>query len=151
MHGIEIEVVGGLVEQQRRWGAEERLGKQHADFLSTLQFAHFALVQRVFDAQACEQNGGIGFRRVAALFADDAFEFTQAHAILVGKLVGRLGIKHVALLEGLPERGIAHNHGVDHAKLVKSELILAEDANFLGARNTSFGGLYFARQDLHES
>ena len=43
--GVEIEVVGGLVEQQGFRLAEEGLGQQHADFLAALQFAHLALVQ----------------------------------------------------------------------------------------------------------
>src|SRR2546430_8694658 len=41
-----VEVVGGLVEEQRRGIAEKRLGQQHANFLPALQFAHLAHVQR---------------------------------------------------------------------------------------------------------
>ena len=33
---IEVQVVGGLVQQQRRRIAEQRLRQQHADFLSAL-------------------------------------------------------------------------------------------------------------------
>ena len=43
--GVEIEVVGGLVEQQGFGLAEEGLRQQDADFLAALQLAHFALVQ----------------------------------------------------------------------------------------------------------
>ena len=56
MDGIEVEVVGGLVEQQRRRIAEEGLRQQHAHFLAALQLAHFAFVQRGFDAQAIQQH-----------------------------------------------------------------------------------------------
>ena len=40
----------------------------------------------------------VGFRRVAAFFADDSFELAQAHAVLVGELLVRLGVERVALL-----------------------------------------------------
>ena len=98
MDGIEIEVVGGLVEQQRGRAAEQGLRQQHADFLAALQFAHAAFVQRVFDAQPVEQDGGVGLRGVAALFADDAFELAEAHAVFVGQLVVRLVVERVALV-----------------------------------------------------
>ena len=48
--GIKVEVVGGLVEEQRAGIAEKRLGQQHANFLPALQFAHLAHMQRGFDA-----------------------------------------------------------------------------------------------------
>ena len=57
--GIEVEVVGGLVEEQRRRAAEQGLRQQHADFLSALELAHLAFVERAFDAEAVEQ----GWRR----------------------------------------------------------------------------------------
>ncbi len=83
VHGIQVEVVGGLVEQQRARIAEEGLRQQHAHFLAALQFAHLALVQVTLYSKAVEQNSRIGFRRVAAFFADDAFELAQAHAVRV--------------------------------------------------------------------
>ena len=92
VHRIEIQVVGRLVQQQRRRIAEQRLRQQHADLLAALQFAHLALVQRRFHAQPVEQDRRIGLRRVAALVADDPFEFAQAHAVFVGQLVVGFGV-----------------------------------------------------------
>jgi hypothetical protein len=54
VHGIEVEVVGGLVEQESSWIAEERLREEHTNFLATLKLAHFAFVQGAFDAEAVE-------------------------------------------------------------------------------------------------
>ncbi len=73
--------------------AEQRLRQQHADFLAALQLAHLAFVQRRFDAQPVEQDRGVGFRRVAALVADNSFEFAETHAVFVGQLVVRLGVQ----------------------------------------------------------
>ncbi len=145
-------MVGRFVQQQGRRSAKERLRQQHANLLSALQFAHGALVQVVaFQAQSIEQHGGIGFRRVAALFADDAFEFAQAHAFLVGQLVVRFGVERVALLESLPQRGIAHDDGVNDAELVEGKLVLPQDAEFLRPRDRTLGRLDLLGQDLHKS
>ena len=130
--------------------AEKRLREQHANFLAALQLAHFAFVQRAFDAKAVEQRGGVGFGGVAAFFADNAFEFAEAHAVGVGQFFVGLGVERVALFERFPERGVAHDDGVDHAKLIERELILAQDAHFLRARDRAFGRLEFAGQDFHE-
>ena len=74
--------------------AEERLREQHAHLLAALQLAHLALVQRSSGmSEPVEQNRGVGFRRVAALFADDSFELAEAHAVLVGQSIVRLGVE----------------------------------------------------------
>ncbi len=51
MDGLEVEIVGGLVEQQRLGVAEEGLGEQDADLLAALQLGHVALVEFVGDVQ----------------------------------------------------------------------------------------------------
>src|SRR6266404_1727009 len=94
--GIEVEVVGGLVEEQGAGIAEEGLRQQDANFLAALQLAHFALLQRAFYAEAVEQNTGVRFGGVAAFFADDAFEFAEAHAVGVGEFVVGLGVEGIA-------------------------------------------------------
>ena len=107
-------------------------------------------MQRGFHAQAVEQHGGVGLRGVAAFLADDAFELAQAHAILVGELVVRFGVERVAFFERPPERRVAHDDRVDDAKRVEGELILAQNAELLGARDRAFGRLQIAGQDLHQ-
>ena len=87
---------------------------------------------------------------VAALFADDAFEFAEAHAVFVGQLVVGLGVEDVALRERLPQRRVAHDHGIDDAELIEGELILAQDAEFLGPGDGALGRLDLAGEDLHE-
>ncbi len=149
MHGIEIQVVRRFVEQQRRRIAEERLRQQHAHFLPTLQFAHLALVQRGFHAQAVEQHRGIRLRRVAALFTNDAFELPKTHSIRVRQLVVRLGIEFVALFERFPQRGVPHNDRVDDAIFVKRKLILPQNAHLFRPGNRSAGRVDLPSQNLH--
>ena len=82
--GVEVEVVGGLVEKQRLRLAEEGLGEQDADLLAALQLGHLALVQRVGDVEALQEDCGVGLGLVAVLFADDAFELAETAAVGVG-------------------------------------------------------------------
>jgi hypothetical protein len=46
------------------------------------------------------------------------------------QVVVGLGVKGVAFLQGFPERGVAHDDGVDDAKFVERELVLAQDAQY---------------------
>ena len=143
-------MVGGLVQQQRGRSAEQGLRQQHTDLLAALQFTHFALVQPSFQAQAIEQRRGVGFRRVAALVADHAFELAEAHAVLIGQLIVRFGVEYVALRQSLPQWRVAHDHRIDRAELVEGELVLPQHAEFLGPGDGPLSGLDFAGQDLHE-
>ena len=49
--GIQIQVVGRLIQQQRLRVSEQRLRQQHADLLSALQFAHLARMYFVWNVQ----------------------------------------------------------------------------------------------------
>jgi len=74
----------------------------------------------------------------------------RAHAIGVGELIVRLGVEGFAFLEGFPESGVAHDDRVNDAEFVEGELVLAQDADFLGTRDGAVGRILFAGQDLHE-
>ena len=82
---VEVEVVGRLVEQQRLRMAEQGLRQQDADLLPALEFAHQPVVQVLADIEPLQQHGGVALGRVPVLFADDAFELAQAHAVLIGE------------------------------------------------------------------
>ncbi len=101
MDGFEVEVVGGLVEQQGLGLAEEGLGQQDAHLLAALQLGHFALVELVGNVEALEQDRGVALGVVAVFVADDAFELAEAHAVFVGHL--GLLVDVLALFERRPE------------------------------------------------
>ena len=146
--GVEVEVVGGLVEEEGFGVAEECLRQQDADLLAALELAHLALVEFFADVEAVEENGGIALGGVAIFIADDAFEFAEAHAVIVGHL-GFL-VDAIALFEGGPKGFVAHDDGVDNAIVVKGELILAEHAELSGANDGAFLRIEFAGEDLHK-
>ena len=145
---VEVQVVGRLVEQQRLGMTEERLRQQHADFLAALQFGHRPFVQRVGDIEPLQEHRGIALRRVAVLFADDALELAEAHAVLVRHL--GLRVQGVALCERVPQALVAHDHGVDDAILVERVLVLAQHAELPRADHRSPLRLRLAGQQLHE-
>ena len=99
---IQIQVVGGFVQQQGRRMAEQRLRQQHANLLPALQLAHGALMQRFVYAQPVQQDGRIAIRRIPVLFADDAFQFSQAHAVGIGQFIVRLVVKLFPFLQRFP-------------------------------------------------
>ncbi len=129
---VQVQVVGGLVEQQRLGMTEECLRQQHPDFLATLQFGHGPFVQCVGDIEPLQEHRGIALRRVAVLFADDALELTEAHAVLVRHVRPR--VQGVTLFERIPQPPVAHDDGVDDATAVERVLVLAQ------ARRASAGG-----------
>src|SRR5262249_35183558 len=54
--GIEVEIVGRLVEEERGRISEERLREKNADFLAALQLTHFALVEFGRNVETVEKN-----------------------------------------------------------------------------------------------
>ena len=125
----DVEVVGGLVEQQHVGLGEERLGEQDAQPEAARELAHRPLVAGVLDAEAGEQSGGLWLRLVAAQLGDRELELGEALAgrgadrVLAGAEQARL------LLERGPEPGATHQHDVEQAQLVEAELVLAERAD----------------------
>ena len=146
--GVEVEVVGGLVQQQRLRLAEQRLGQQHAHLLPALQLAHLALVQRVGDVEALQQDRRVGLGLVAVLFADDAFQLAQTAAVLVGHL--GLVVDALALFQRGPERLVAHDDGVDDPVGVEGELVLREHADLLRPHDVALLRVDLAGEHLHE-
>ena len=53
---FQVQVIGRLIQQQRRRCAEESLGQQDAHLLSALQFAHAPFVERGVHTQAIQQH-----------------------------------------------------------------------------------------------
>ena len=97
-------MVGGLIQQQRRWVTKQRLRQQYPNLLTALQFAHLALVQCGFDTQSVEQHRGVRLRRVTVLFADNSFELAQTDAFFFGNRVVGFGVQRVPLFQGFPKR-----------------------------------------------
>ena len=99
-------------------------------------------------SRPCEQDRGVALGGVAILFADDAFELAQAHAVFVGHLGFCVDV--LALFKCRPQALVAHDDGVDDTKSVEGVLILAQNGNFLGADDGALLGVKITGQHLHE-
>ncbi len=120
--GVQVKMVGRLIQQEHVGGAEEGLGQEHPDLLAPLQLGHGPLVQGIGNVQALQQDGGVAVSRVAVFLAHDTFELAQAHA--VGFAHVGFGVEDLALFERLPQALVAHDHGVGHPDVVEGELVL---------------------------
>src|SRR5206468_11337590 len=100
MNGLEVEIIGGLVEEQRFWISEERLGEENANHLTALQLGHLTLVKFVGDVEALEKDGGVRLSLIPVFITDNALELAKAGAVFVCHL--GLGIDDLALLESRP-------------------------------------------------
>ena len=90
-------------------------------------------MQLVRDVEALQQDRRVALGGVAVLFADDALELAEAHAVLVGH-VG-LRVEHArAPASAAHSRSLPMIDGVDDAELVEGELILAQDAELVRPR-----------------
>ena len=148
MDGVEIEIVGGFVQQQRLRIAEECLRQQYPELLAALQLAHFALMHLVRNIEALQQDRGIALGGIPVFLSDDAFEFAKTHA--VGIVQFRLFVDVVALLKSGPQALVAHDDGIDDAIGVESILVLAQHAKLSGANDNALLGVEIRAQNFHE-
>src|SRR5579871_5608000 len=81
---VKIQVVGRLIEKQHARITEESLREQDANLLTTLQLRHLSLVQRLRNVETVQKTCRVRLRSIAAFVADDAFQFTEAHTVLIG-------------------------------------------------------------------
>jgi len=59
-------------------------------------------MKRLGDVETVEQHRGIGFRRVAALIADNALQFAEAHAVVIGQRGVIFFVQLLAFLQRVP-------------------------------------------------
>lgn len=101
LHGLEVEVVGGLVEQQVVGLAEEGFGEHHAHLLVVAELARQLLVQALGDTQVLQQLGSLALGLPAVHLGKLQLQVGSTVAVLLRHL--GLGIEGLALLHVLPE------------------------------------------------
>ncbi len=147
---LQVEVVGGLVEQQHIWVAEEGLRQQHLDLEPRVDLPHEALVQLLRHAQSLQDAPRVGFRLPAAELGELLLQLRRAQTVLVGE-VG-LVVDGLALPAAVVEALVAEDHGVEHAVVVIEALILLENRHAPLRRELYRAGsrLQLAGEDLDE-
>ena len=149
-HGVEVKVVGGLVEQQVVGVAEQRLCQHHAHLLLCRNVAHHHVVEFLLDAKARKQGCGIRLGIPAVHLGKLLFEFGGTHAVLLGHL--GLFVDGILLLHDVVEHGVAAQHGVEYRVLVILVVILLQHAQALAGSHLVGAAcrVKFAAQDTQE-
>ena len=124
LHGVEVEVVGGLVEQQIVGMTKESLGQHDAHLLVVRQLRHHHIVAVFLHTEVLEQLGSLALSLPTVHLGKLQFEVGSQIAVFLAHL--RLGIESLALLHVLPKRLVALQHCVHHGEAVVLEVILVE-------------------------
>ena len=149
--GVDIQVVGGFVEQQYFRIGEQRLSQQYAQFPAWRYFAHRAEMLLDTDTQAQQQLAGTGFGGVTVHFSELGFEFGYGHAVFFSHF--RQRINAIALGLDLPQLFVTHDHGIDHGEFFVGELVLAQftQTHVRLQHDLAAGRLKVITEDFHES
>ena len=143
-HACQVQVVGGLVQQQHVGLAEEGLGQQHLHLEPGIDLPHQALMQLHRDPQALEDASRVALRLVAAKLGEFLLQLRGPDAVLVGEIL--LLIDGVLLPAAVIEPLVAHDDGVQHPAVVIEALVLLQNRHAaLGLQHHgAAGGLQLA-------
>ena len=149
--GIEVEVVGRLVEEEVVGVAEECLREKDFDLLLTGEVLHELVVEVFLDAETAEEVGGVAFCRPSAHLAELFLELCYLVAVGVGE-VG-LGVELVFALHVVPQLFMADEDGVEDGVLVEGEVVLDQyGESFAWCHfDEALGGVELSGEDFEES
>ena len=131
--GVQIQMVGRLVEQQDVRVAKQSLGQQHLHLLGAGQGIHLGVVELRLDAQAVQQVLGVGLRLPAVHGGELTLQLGGLHAVLLGEVL--LHVDGFLLLHDLVQPGVAHNHRVQNRVLVVFKVVLLKKGETLSRRD----------------
>ncbi len=149
-HGVEVEVVGGLVEQEVVGVSEEGLGEHHAHLLIVRQLVHEFAVEAFLHAKVGEEHGGVALGVPSIHLGEFLLQFGHAVAVFVVE-VG-LHVEGLALLHVLPQWLVAHEDGVEDGEVIIFEMVLVKDGEAFagGELHRTFVGFQFAADDFEQ-
>ena len=102
------------------------------------------------DLDAEQQFAGARLGRVAVELGDFRFQFGRVQVVGLGRL--RVGVDRVALPHRAPQELVPHQHDVEHADVLETELVLAQLPQPLASveRDVASRRLEIAAEDFHE-
>ena len=126
--GLDIQMVGRLVEQHDVRMTEQRLCEQHLDLLRVGEGCHGGVHDLVrVQTQTLKQLCRIGLDVPTVHLGKIRLQLGGADAVLVRKRV--LGIQCVLLLHDLIQARIALNDGVQYGEVVECKVVLTQDGH----------------------
>ena len=148
--GLDVQVVGGLVQHDDVGIAEQRLGQQDFHLQPGVHICHHIVVQLRADAQTLQKAGGIGLGFPAAQLGEFSFQISGANAVLIGEI--RFFVDGVLFLHHIIKMLVAHDDGVHDGKLVVGVLVLLQNGDPLGGvdGDAAGGGIQVTGEDTQE-
>ena len=148
--GLNIQVVGRLVQQQDIRAAEQRLRQQNLDLLTAVQFAHQHMLHIQADAQTGEDHLRVAFGLPAIQLGELTLQLAGTFAVFIGEVL--LGIEFVLFTHDLIEAAVAHDDSLQNLEIIKLEMVLAKDSHALAGGDHNIAGrrFQFAGEDLEE-
>ena len=129
--GVNIQTIGGLVQQNDVRLSEQRAGQQHLHLLALGQGAHQAIEHSVVQTQTLQELSGFGFGFPAIQLGKLRFQLCGTVAVLFGKVL--FCIEGILFLEHFIQPGIALQNGLKNGKLLIGKVILLQN------RHTALG------------
>ena len=123
-YGLQVEVVGRLVEKQVVWMSEKSLCQHDPNFLVVRQLAHVLAVQLVLYTKVLHQLCGLAFCFPAVHLGKLQLQFGSPVAVFLRHF--RLCVQHLTLLHVLPQWSVSHEYGIHYAELVIFEVVLLQ-------------------------
>ena len=148
--GIQIQMVGRLVEEQDIGIAEQGAGKQDLDLLRACELPHQISVQFGLDSQAVEQGLRIGLGLPAVHLGELGLEFAGADSVFIREIL--FCIEGVFLGADLEQAGIALDDCIQNDLIIIFVVILFQEgeALSLGHGDIAAGGIQLTGQDAEE-
>ena len=148
--GVDVQVVGGLVQQQDIRIAEQRLGQQHLHLQPAVHVLHHVIVHGHRDAQALEDTAGVGLALPAAQLGVFLLQLAGADTVFLRHVL--LGVEGLLLLADVVQALVAHDDRVHDGIGVVGVLVLLEHRHAGLGQNGHLagGGLQLAGKDLQK-
>ena len=129
LYGVEVEVVGRLIEEEVVRITEESLRQHHAYLLCIRKLTNELIVTIFLHAEVLKQLGSITLSFPTVHLSELKLQLSSEVTILFCHLW--FCIEALALLHVLPQWLMAHQNGVHHAELVILEVVLLQNGKTL--------------------
>ena len=148
--GIQIQMVGRLVEKQDIGIAEKSPGEKNLDLLGTGDLAHQISVELCLDSKAIEKGFRVGLGLPSVHLGELGLEFTGTDSVLIGEVL--FCVEGIFLGADLEQTGITLNDCVEYDLIVIFIVILLQEGKALPLcdRDVAARGFELAGEDAEE-
>ena len=149
-NGIDVQIVGGLVEQQYVRIREQRLCEQYPELPARGNLAHGSMVLTDRDTDALQEVTGARFCGISVHFREFDLKMGDKNALFVTHLRER--VDAITLLRHGPKCFVTHHYHVQNAAFLVCELVLRKlpDPGVSFDSNVASTGLQLSGQYFHQ-